>query len=209
MSTFATRDIPVARTETHLLALCSAYIALSAYTDGECDDDTVNDTDILNWVADLVADLRHLVDVLGAEWNTVIRLSDKYHRDEATKAAGAGDYRHDARTVRVSEIVSDCWIAQLQTPADHDLDHVAVFPSEAAARAQVANWCREDALAYSAELPTDAPTIDDDLDDATVITRWTDHLGGVRYRVVQIAPAVDSATQPAADQSSPETESTP
>lgn len=73
---------PIARTETHLLAVSSAYIALAAYTEGACDGETVNDTDVVNWISDLVTDLRHLADVLGADWAAVTRLSDKYHRDE-------------------------------------------------------------------------------------------------------------------------------
>ncbi|MET3959805.1 hypothetical protein ABIE52_006740 [Rhodococcus sp. OAS809] len=71
----------VARTETDLLALSAAYLALHAYTDGACDNRDINDTDILNWVADLVADLRRLVDVLGVDWSAVARLVDEYSRN--------------------------------------------------------------------------------------------------------------------------------
>lgn len=178
MSTIATRDVPVARTETHLLALCSAYVALAAYTEGDCDGSTVNDTDIVNWIADLVADLRHLVDVLGVDWTAVTRLSDKYHHDETVAAPGSN---HRPRTA------SGSWLAQLQAPDDHGLDHVAVLPSEAAAHAQVATWCREDSRAYASEIAAGAPPIDEEMDDATVITRWTEHLGGVRYRIIPAA----------------------
>lgn len=73
---------PIVRTETQLLALSSAYLALAAYTDGACDSATVNDTDILNSIADLVTDLRHLVDMLGSDWDAVTRLSNKYHHRE-------------------------------------------------------------------------------------------------------------------------------
>ena len=83
MSNTATQATPIARDETQLLALCGAYLALAAYTDGECDDEAANDTDVLNWVADLVTDLRHLVEVLGGDWNCVTRLSEKYHHDES------------------------------------------------------------------------------------------------------------------------------
>ncbi|WP_420879153.1 hypothetical protein [Rhodococcus sp. (in: high G+C Gram-positive bacteria)] len=194
MSTIATRDTPVARSETHLLALCSAYVALAAYTEGDCDGGTVNDTDILNWIADLVADLRHLVDVLGADWTAVTRLSDKYHHNETVAATSSNN-----RTRTASGTVdSGSWLAQLQAPDDHGLDHVAVLPSEAAALAQVATWCREDACAYASELPAGSSPIDDETDDAAAIALWTERLGGVRYRVAPITPA---------DQNSQETES--
>lgn len=77
-----TYDIRSARSETHLLALSSAHLALAAYTDGACEDEGTNDTDILNWIADLIADLRHLVDALGTDWAAVARLAEKYSRDE-------------------------------------------------------------------------------------------------------------------------------
>lgn len=82
MPNISVQDTCVVRTENQLLALSAAYLALHAYTDGACDSVGANDTDILNWTADLVADLRLLVDALGADWGSVTRLSETYHRNE-------------------------------------------------------------------------------------------------------------------------------
>lgn len=82
MPNISVQDTCVVRTENQLLALSAAYLALHAYTDGACDSAGANDTDILNWTADLVADLRLLIDALGADWGSVTRLSETYHRNE-------------------------------------------------------------------------------------------------------------------------------
>lgn len=97
-----------------------------------------------------------------------------------------------ARTVYDGDVDTDGWIAQLQHPDDHCLDHVAVVASESASWAQVAAWCRADYQALAAEIPDRGPRIEPSDDDRTVIALWTGALAGVHYRVCQVGNEQDA-----------------
>lgn len=85
------------------------------------------------------------------------------------------------------------WIAQLQFFDDSGFDHVAVLPHEADARAQIATWCRTDYRECGPPV-TRGVTISDTDDDDTVITRWTEILGGLRYRIFPVAAPPHQST---------------
>lgn len=100
--------------------------------------------------------------------------------------------RESGYTVYVGDVDTSGWIAQLQFYDDNGFDHVAVLPSEEAAHAQIAAWCRSDYLECG--LPAGAVISDTD-DDATVIERWTNLLGGVRHRIHPVASALTAPEQ--------------
>ena len=98
---------------------------------------------------------------------------------------------HDegGRTVYAGDVDTEGWIAQLQAPDGYALNRIAVLPTEAAARAQIAAWCRDDYRAYRrGEVPASFPWIED-ADDETVIAQWTGPLWGFAHRVVRVGAA--------------------
>ncbi|MFZ2530509.1 MAG: hypothetical protein WAX14_23130 [Rhodococcus sp. (in: high G+C Gram-positive bacteria)] len=103
-------------------------------------------------------------------------------------------HEESGRTVYAGEVDTEGWIAHLQAPDDSCMDHVAVAPTEAAAYAQIAAWCRDDYQDHRCEVPVSGPPIDDDTDDETVIERWTTMLGGVKYRVMRVGALASTAT---------------
>lgn len=110
------------------------------------------------------------------------------------RLAGGAVHDDGARTVYSGEVDTEGWIAQLQAPDSHGLDHVAVVPSEVAARAQIAAWCRDAYRAYRDEVSATGSRIDEDTDDDTVIERWTAVVGGVQYRVIRVGESADPAS---------------